>query len=94
MAHARRPPWGARLCDRLLFQATSRYLDSTSDLRLDFATAEAEKLTENDDDALGSVARLAPRGGRMLVSLVSDSESSENEGDDEFHDADDGSRRY
>lgn len=92
MAPPCRPPWGARLCDRLLFQATSNYLESTSDLRLDFATAEAKRPTENENAALGSAARVArPRNsGRTLVSLVSDSESSENEGDDEFHDADDG----
>lgn len=86
---ARRPPWGARLCDRWLFPAADSFLDSTSDLRLNFhqlsgATGNAAAA------AFAPMTPVAPplvNGGRVLQSLVSDSETSEGE-DDEFHDVD------
>ena len=91
---ARRPPPGARLCDGLLFPAYSSYLHSTEDvrlggpgLRLAFARSEAAGTAVVP---AAPVAPLQASAGRMLMSPVGGSESSEEDEGDEFHDADDG----
>ncbi len=89
----RRAPWGARLCDRILFPAAGTYLDSTSDLRLDLHRSRSRVPTCARAASTAATrpveAIVSGQTGVGLTSVVAGDSSDSSDGED-YHDADDG----